>query len=204
MSKLRKKEAFSRESSELAEKRRDDKRRICNVVHNCTWLAETSVLLLVAVFQVLSVNVDPLAVNCFSHIWGSLIFWRIIAPYTHLFNEERIRLVALEKGWVCAIKEAINFNVSEKERQPRHGLLKHQVNYTHCPINRAMECSKGQLQRKQTNECPAANRTKIFTIAITEEYGRGELLTIQGLPNSGSRTSLDLTSLPNSVPEWHE
>ena len=67
-----------------------------------------------------------------------------------------------------------------------------------------MECSNGQLQRKQTNECPAVNRTKIFPITTTEEYGRGELLTVKRVSNSVPPTGRDLTNLPNSVPEGYD
>ena len=38
----------------------------------------------------------------------------ILVPFSHLFNEHRIKMMVLEHGWIFAMKNAIRFNVDSR------------------------------------------------------------------------------------------
>ena len=38
----------------------------------------------------------------------------ILVPFSHLFNEHRIKVMVLEHGWIFAMKNAIRFNVDSR------------------------------------------------------------------------------------------
>ena len=102
-----------------AKELRDRKRQICNIIHNTTWLAESGTILVTIIFQ-LGLNnfsIDPYIINSLSDTISALIFWRIVAPYTHLFNEQRIKIMVLEKGWLKAMKAALQFNIINENRK---------------------------------------------------------------------------------------
>ena len=97
---------------------RKKKRRICYMIHNITWLAESFTLLFCLMLQLIALNQDPYFVNSFNDLWAAVVFWRIFAPYTHLFNEKRLKIMILEKGWLSAMKNALYCNISSGENQP--------------------------------------------------------------------------------------
>ena len=38
----------------------------------------------------------------------------ILVPFTHLFNEHRIKIMVLERGWVFAMKNALRLNIAPR------------------------------------------------------------------------------------------
>ena len=38
----------------------------------------------------------------------------VLVPFSHLFNEHRIKVMVLEEGWFFAIKQAIRFNIDAR------------------------------------------------------------------------------------------
>ena len=38
----------------------------------------------------------------------------VLVPFSHLFNEHRIKVMVLEDGWFFAIKNAIRFNIDDR------------------------------------------------------------------------------------------
>jgi hypothetical protein len=130
MSQLRKQEIHSSRLATLNDERRARKRRICNVINNTTWLAESFTLLVCYILQMLTHSVDPYLANCIGVTLSSLICFRIIAPFSHLFNEQRIKVIVLKNGWLCAIKHALKFNVVIDESQPAHTERQYRQNVT--------------------------------------------------------------------------
>ena len=121
MSQVRRLEMFGSHQSRLADKAdevRARKRRICNVIHNSAWVVESSTFLAYGMLQILTNSIDPYLLNCLSDTLTAFIFARIIVPFTHLFNEHRIKIIVLDYGWLCAMKQALQFKVVSEESQP--------------------------------------------------------------------------------------
>ena len=87
---------------------RKRKRDICNIVHNSTWVIETFILFSGIFSQLLTLRTDPYLIQCIHDTIG-LVFARIIVPFTYLFAEQRIKIVVMEHGWICAMKAALKF-----------------------------------------------------------------------------------------------
>ena len=87
---------------------RKRKRDICNIVHNSTWVIETFILFSGIFSQLLTLRTDPYLIQCIHDTIG-LVFARIIVPFTYLFAEQRIKIVVMEHGWICAMKTALKF-----------------------------------------------------------------------------------------------
>ena len=87
------------------------KRKIVHIIHNTTWIMESLGLIIGFVFQqILCSETNP-------NICANLIFIqnlinaKTLVPFTHLFNEHRIKIMILERGWVFAMKSALQFNI---------------------------------------------------------------------------------------------
>ena len=87
---------------------RKRKRDICNIVHNSTWVIETFIVFSGCLCQLLTLRTDPYLIQCIHDTIG-LVFARIIVPFTNLFAEQRIKIVVMEHGWICAMKTALKF-----------------------------------------------------------------------------------------------
>ena len=87
---------------------RKRKRDICNIIHNSTWVIEMSILFSGFMCQLLTLRTDPYLIQCIHDTVG-LVFARIIVPFTNLFAEQRIKIVVMKHGWICAIKTALRF-----------------------------------------------------------------------------------------------
>ena len=196
MSQLRKQEMTSSRLSRLYDERRAHKRRICNVIHNSTWLAGSCTYLVCYTFQMIAHSVDPYLVNSISGTLASLIFWRIIAPFTHLFNEQKIKVIVLENGWLCAIKHAWKFNVVIEESQSAHADRQSRLNVTGNPITQFKESDS---TRKVAS---VADRVEVFSIELKnrmEERQKTRFIAEVTVP---SHLSNDNNVLPNAVPSW--
>ena len=85
---------------------RERKRKICDMIHNSTWLIETFVQVSGVLIQFLSLNMDSYLLQSIHDTIG-LLFARIVVPLTSLFSEQKIRVTILERGWIYAIKVAL-------------------------------------------------------------------------------------------------
>ena len=85
---------------------RERKRKICDMIHNSTWLIETFVQVSGVLIQFLSLNMDSYLLQSIHDTVG-LLFARIVVPLTSLFSEQKIRVAILERGWIYAIKVAL-------------------------------------------------------------------------------------------------
>ena len=109
--------SMSDESKEVRRK----KRRVCNIIHNVTWIAESLTILVAVVFQLtmdVAFDQSPLLIQSVTEICPHLIFLRIFTPFAHLFNEQRIKLMVLEHGWICAIKAALKIDGFFRSTEP--------------------------------------------------------------------------------------
>ena len=178
------------ESDEL----RARKRRICNVIHHSTWVAESSTLLACVIFQILTHNIDPYLVNCITDTLAALIFGRIIAPFAHLFNEHRIKIIVQRNGWICAMKHAFKFNVATDKSQPDHAQRQSRKNV--APKTN-IQFRRSDARRKVH---PAPDSVEIFSIKINkrmEERQKEKFLEEITIP---SHLIKDINILPNAVP----
>ena len=90
------------------------KREIVHIIHNTTWVVESLGLVIVFVFQyVLCAKINP-------YICAHIVFIRnlisamVLVPFTHLFNEQRTKIMVLEHGWGFAMKNALRFNIAAR------------------------------------------------------------------------------------------
>ena len=90
---------------------RKRKRDICHRIHNSTWLIETFSITLIIVLQLILVNEADSYTNQSISFTISLVTSKIFVPFSLLFNETRIKILILERGWVWAIKSALRYNV---------------------------------------------------------------------------------------------
>ena len=90
---------------------RKRKRDICHRIHNSTWLIETFSITLIIVLQLILVNDADSYRNQSISFTISLVTSKIFVPFSLLFNETRIKILILERGWVCAIKYALRYNI---------------------------------------------------------------------------------------------
>ena len=81
------------------------KREICNIVHNSTWVVETSMLSIHILLEILALRIEPYTLHFISDTIGGLCS-RLVVPFTFLFTEQRIKVIVMEHGWISAIKEA--------------------------------------------------------------------------------------------------
>ena len=87
------------------------KREIVHIIHHTTWIIESlGVVIGFVYWQILRYEIYP-------NIFANLIFIQNVisanslVPFTHLFNEHRIKVMILERGWIFAIKNALKFSI---------------------------------------------------------------------------------------------
>ena len=87
------------------------KREIVHIIHHTTWIMESlGVVIGFVYWQILRYEIYP-------NIFANLIFIQNVisanslVPFTHLFNEHRIKIMVLERGWIFAIKNALKFSI---------------------------------------------------------------------------------------------
>ena len=147
-----------------AKELRDRKRQICNIIHNTTWLAESGTILATIIFQLglNTFNIDPYVINSLSDTISALIFFRIVAPYTHLFNEQRLKIVVLEKGWLEAMNAALQFNIINENTKnaptSQNRTLPTDSNYS------TKEHEKTHQWKVKNNKRKAENKVEIFLV----------------------------------------
>jgi hypothetical protein len=196
MSRLSQQEGLGLRSSNISRERRDRKRRICNVIHYSTWVIESGTLLFCIVLQVLSTNVAPLLVSRFGDT-AYLVFWRIISPYSHLFNEHRIKVIVLQEGWLSAMKHALQFNVVRRNLQPDTGANTCRIKHTTRSKVRVFEKPINRLINKRINKVGLdSNETKVYSIELPQDGYRKQVS-----PKMTERVPVHIEStiLPNEV-----
>ena len=67
---------------------RERKRKICDMIHNSTWLIEAFVQVSGVLIQFLSLNMDSYLLQSIHDTVG-LLFARIVVPLTSLFSEQK-------------------------------------------------------------------------------------------------------------------
>ena len=90
---------------------RKRKRDICHRIHNSTWLIETFSITLIIALQLILVNEADSYMSQSISFTISLVTSKIFVPFSLLFNETRIKILILERGWMCAIKYALRYNI---------------------------------------------------------------------------------------------
>ena len=88
------------------------KREIVHIIHNTTWIMESLSLIigLIVFTQILCPEINPNICAHLTFIWN-LISAKTLVPFTHLFNEHRIKEMVLQRGWIFAMKNALQFNI---------------------------------------------------------------------------------------------
>ena len=91
------------------------KREIVHIIHNTTWIMESLSLIigLIVFTQILCPEINPNICAHLTFIWN-LISAKTLVPFTHLFNEHRIKVMILERGWIFAIKNALKFSIAHR------------------------------------------------------------------------------------------
>ena len=87
------------------------KREIVHIIHNVTWIMESlSLVIGMFIFQQLCPEINPnICANLV--VIHNLISANTLVPFTHLFNEHRIKVMVLQRGWIFAMKNALQFNI---------------------------------------------------------------------------------------------
>ena len=90
------------------------KREIINIIHHATTMIEYFGFSMFFVIQFLLLG------GIISHVSNGIALTlkiacpMILVPFSHLFNEHRIKVMVLEHGWIFAMKNAIRFNVDSR------------------------------------------------------------------------------------------
>ena len=88
------------------------KREIVHIIHNTTWIMESLsfIIGLIVFTQIVCPEINPNICAHLTFIWN-LISAKTLVPFTHLFNEHRIKIMVLQRGWIFAMKNALQFNI---------------------------------------------------------------------------------------------
>ena len=178
---------------------RERKRKICDMIHNSTWLIETFVQVSGVLIQFLSLNMDSYLLQSIHDTIG-LLFARIVVPLTSLFSEQKIRVAILERGWIYAIKVALKIerlsNVQPLENNHRSARSNENNVSKHVP----------QAFLKNT----FSNLNKINPRHLTNEEMKMSIRTTSPAkssreqsspPISESLNSIRAKNLPNTFPD---
>ena len=90
------------------------KREIIAIIHHATTMIEYFGFSMFLVIQALLLG------GIISHVSNGIALTlkitcpMILVPFSHLFNEHRIKVMVLEHGWIFAMKNAIRFNVDSR------------------------------------------------------------------------------------------
>ena len=87
------------------------KRQIIHIIHYSTTVIEGLGLGMWLVCVVLLFGWISSYVSTAVAATVNLACAMILVPFSHLFNEHRIKVMVLERGWVFAMKNAIRFNI---------------------------------------------------------------------------------------------
>ena len=148
--------------------------------------------------HLLIINVDAYLTNCLLPLVG-LVYFRIISPYSHLFNEHRIKVFVLEKGWLSAMKHAFQFHVDPRDIQYAAGSSDCQtVSNIRNNVHAIKRTPDKESKKKTSKVDPDSMETKIFSIEL-----RGNDAGTQCLSkvNKLSPMHRETTVLPNAVTE---
>ena len=177
---------------------RKRKRDICNIVHNSTWVIETFIVFSGCLCQLLTLRTDPYLIQCIHDTIG-LVFARIIVPFTYLFAEQRIKIVVMEHGWICAMKMALKFvRVSRVAPMANRSIpMGERNNALPRNVRRPQEEMKSSLKPVETLKLK--NNHKSFRGKKVSPVSQNE----EGLGSSRASTSKNRSpcDLPNMVTE---
>ena len=102
--------AISSHSIEL----RRRKREIIHIIHNATTMIEWLGIAMWFVCELLLFSgIDSYVSNSIA-LTANYTCAMVLVPFSHLFNEHRIKVMVLEEGWLFAIKQAIRFNIDSR------------------------------------------------------------------------------------------
>ena len=185
--------------SNKSKENRIKKRRICNIIHNVTWIAESLTVLAAVVIQLtmdVAFNQDPMIIQSISEVLSTLSLHRIITPFAHLFNEKRIKDMILEHGWICAAKAALKFNRSSRRIEPNQP-TSHSRQQINTISSRIHAFKKSEPKSKNEIKIdPIRNRTFPSTSkVISNNDHHGDLYPLNR-DNSGREI---INMLPNMV-----
>ena len=131
---------------------RKRKRDICHIIHNSTWLIETFSITFSIVLQLMLVNEADSYMNQSISFTISLVTSKILVPFSLLFNETRIKIMILERGWVWAIKNALRYTFFTRVAPQQNLNVQHCENSTKVlrstakikdePMQKAIQTSK--------------------------------------------------------------
>lgn len=184
-------------SSNVYDELRARKRRICHIIHNSTWIAEIGLVLICIVLGSLAVNVDDYFVLRLEiNLLLFRIFTRIISPFSHLFNEERIKLIILTSNWTTAMRQVIQFNVVSGNIDDNTRGNASRVNGTsRNNIEVARRPTRKSPRLAYSNSTSDVTVTRIYSIQLRED-GRGESFSRETRPAPIHNEAI---SLPNTV-----
>ena len=102
--------AISSHSIEL----RKRKREIIHIIHHATTMIEYLGIAMWFFCELLPFSgINAYVTNSIALIANNTCAM-VLVPFSHLFNEHRIKVMVLEEGWVFAIKQAIRFNIDSR------------------------------------------------------------------------------------------
>ena len=90
------------------------KRQIIHIIHYSTTVIEYLGLGMWLVCQFLLFGWINSYVTSGVALTINLACAMILVPFSHLFNEHRIKVMVLEHGWIFAMKNAIRFNIDSR------------------------------------------------------------------------------------------
>ena len=156
----------ARVSNQTKDMRRK-KRRINNIIHNFSWVAESSTVLVYLVFGAVMREYikEPLILHA-SAFLSFLLLYRVLTPFIHLFNEQKIKITILEHGWICATKAALRFPSVIGEQEPNRRNSYVQAMNTISSRVHAFENSRPKRKNKSKVD-PVYNRTVVSSIKQT-------------------------------------
>ena len=102
--------AISSHSIEL----RRRKREIIHIIHHATTMIEYLGIAMWFFCQLLPFSGINAYVSNSIALTANNTCAMVLVPFSHLFNEHRIKVMVLEEGWVSAIKQAIRFNIDAR------------------------------------------------------------------------------------------
>ena len=188
--------------SDQSKQIRIKRRRIRNIIHNVTWIAESLTILAAVVFEITmdaAFHQGPMLIQSASVFFlSNMVFFKISTPFLHLFNEQRIKVIVLEHGWVCAMKAALNINSSFRSTEPnrRNSPLEQ---HTASSFSRVHAFEKLETTKKNNIMVDRIyNRTQSSPIKpqVVPNYDHHDVLYP---PNMETSDRDNIASLPNIV-----
>ena len=156
----------ARVSNQTKDMRRK-KRRINNIIHHFSWVAESSFVLGALVIEAAMKYYikEPFILHAGGFL-AFLLLYRVLTPFIHLFNEQKIKITILEHGWICAIKAALMFPSVIRDQEPNRRNSYVQAINTISSRDHAFENSRPKRKNKSKID-PVYNRTVVSSIEPT-------------------------------------